>query len=53
LGGWKKRSWSGSEEPVFLEHGNQNIRKPVVREGRSEVRGQIAEVKPVAGSDRF
>jgi hypothetical protein len=26
LRGGQKRSWSGSEEPVFLKHENQNIR---------------------------
>jgi hypothetical protein len=42
---WRR---SGSEEPVLLDHGNQNIRKPVVREAIAEVRSQIEEVRSKA-----
>src|SRR5208283_3948612 len=45
---WRR---SGSEEPIFLEHENQNIRKPVVREGK--VRGQIAEVKTMCSEGSY
>src|SRR5208282_6266461 len=45
---WRR---SGCEEPIFLEHENQNIRKPVVREGK--VRGQIAEVKTMCSEGSY
>src|SRR5208282_2340116 len=41
LGLRQQRRRSGSEEPVLLEHENQNIRKPVVR----ETKGQKLDVR--------
>src|ERR1700704_169795 len=52
LGGWKKRRWSGSEEPVFLEHGNEseyakprNSGSDVEDESKAKLRATSCELR--------